>query len=315
MEFIRGLYNLKPRHRGCVASIGNYDGVHLGHQAVVGQLAEQRSRHGASATIITFEPQPQEYFSPEHAPPRLMRLRDKVEALGQYGVDRILCLRFNRKLSELTAEAFVEQILVHGLGVKSMTVGDDFRFGKDRRGDFAMLERAGRTHGFEVVHTRTYDLDGGRVSSTRVRDALAAGDLDTVQRLLGRRFHICGRIAHGDQRGREWGFPTANVYLGRLRPPVVGVFAVEVHGLTPGPLPGAAYLGTRPTMAGTYPLLEVYLFDFHRQVYGSRVFVEFVSKIRGDQHFSSVDELREQISSDVGMVRSYFASRQSELKV
>ena len=307
MELIRGLHNLRPPHRGGVASIGNYDGVHLGHQSVIEQLAEQRVEHNLPSAIITFEPQPQEYFAPNDAPSRLMSLRDKVETLSFYGVDRVLCLRFDRKLAELAPESFIQKILVDGLVIKSLVVGDDFRFGKDRRGDFSMLQQAGRRHGFDVIHTRTFDLDGMRVSSTRVRGALETGELDLVERLLGRRFHISGRVVRGDRRGRQWGFPTANVYLQRLHPPLIGVFAVEVYGLAPRSQPGAAYVGSRPTIAGTHPLLEVHLFDFHRDIYGKHIRVEFVSKIRGDQNFASVDALREQITRDVAVAKTLVA--------
>ncbi|MEJ2346388.1 MAG: bifunctional riboflavin kinase/FAD synthetase, partial [Gammaproteobacteria bacterium] len=220
MELIRGLHNLRARHRGCVATIGNFDGIHLGHQAVLGQLAQQAGELGVPSLVVTFEPQPQEFFAPESAPPRLTRLREKLIALRRYAVDRVLCVRFNREFAAMSAETFIQRVLVDQLDVRYLVVGDDFRFGRERAGNFAMLQEAGARHGFPVVNMHTFMVDGERVSSTRIRTALAAGDLDTAAKLLGRDYRMWGRVAHGDKRGRGIGFPTANIHLHRRATPV-----------------------------------------------------------------------------------------------
>ena len=307
MQIIRGLYNLKPHHQGCVATIGNFDGVHLGHQAVLGQLAERANELGLPLTVVTFEPQPQEYFCPDQSPPRLTRLREKVQALRRYAVDRLLVLRFDRAFSQQSPEAFIQNLLVNGLGVKYLVVGDDFRFGKDRAGDFAMLQAAGCEHGFEVVHMHTFVLDGERVSSTRVRLALAAGDLNGAEKLLGRVYRMSGRVAHGDKKGRDIGFPTANIHLHRMATPLRGVFAVELYGVSGEPLPGVANLGTRPTVDGLRTLLEVHLFDFEGDLYGAQVHVEFLHKLRDERRFASFDELKAQIALDAQEARALFS--------
>jgi len=207
MELIRGSINLRPEHHGCVATIGNYDGVHLGHQAVLETLRGQSADLGLPSTVIVFEPQPQEYFMGDKAPARLTRFREKVSALARYGADRVLVLRFNQRFRELAAQRFVDELLVSGLGVKSLVVGDDFRFGKERAGDFDMLKQAGERHGFAVSSMPTVVRDGRRVSSTRVRDELAAGNMENAARLLGRAYTMSGRVAHGDKRGAPSAFP------------------------------------------------------------------------------------------------------------
>ena len=308
MHIIRNLQNLKPLHHGCVATIGNFDGVHLGHQAVLGQLAEKADERGLPLTVVTFEPQPQEFFRPEQAPPRLTRFREKVQALRRYAVDRVLVLRFDERFSRLSPGAFIRDLLVDGLGVRYLVIGDDFRFGKDRAGDFAMLQAAGRTHGFEVVNMHTFALDGVRVSSTRVRAALAEGDLNAAEKLLGRVYRMSGRVAHGDKRGRTIGFPTANIHLHRINTPLRGVFAVELFGVTGEPLPGVANLGTRPTVDGMRTLLEVHLLDFDGDLYGRHVHVDFLHRLRDERRFDSFDALKAQILSDVEQARAYFRS-------
>lgn len=307
MQIIRGTYNLKPEHHGCVATIGNFDGVHLGHQAVLGQLAEQAEKLCLPLTVVTFEPQPQEYFQPDQAPPRLTRFREKVQALRRYAVDRVVALRFNRAFSQQSPEAFIRHLLVDGLGVKYLVIGDDFRFGKDRAGDFAQLQAAGRRHGFEVVNMHTFVLDGERVSSTRVRSALAAGDLNAAEKLLGRIYRMSGRVAHGDKKGRTIGFPTANIHLHRINTPLRGVFAVQLFGLEGEPLCGVANLGTRPTVGGMKTLLEVHLFDFEGDIYGRHVHVNFLHRLRDERRFDSFDALRAQIQCDVDQARHFFA--------
>ncbi|SCZ51645.1 bifunctional riboflavin kinase/FAD synthetase [Thiohalomonas denitrificans] len=309
MELIRGLHTLKPRHRGSVATIGNFDGVHLGHQAVLGQLAEKGAELCLPTVVITFEPLSREYFAPESAPPRLTRFREKVKALRRYSVDRMLVLPFNRKLAGLSAEAFIRQVLVEGLGVRYLVVGDDFHFGAGREGDFAMLQKAGRDYGFDVVNMHTLSLNGERVSSTRIREALQNGHLEIAEQLLGRPYRMCGRVVHGDQRGRSIGFPTANIRMHRIVAPVDGVFAVEMFGVKGEPLPGVANVGKRPTVDGTRSLLEVHLFDFSGDLYGRHVQVDFLKRIRPEKRFESFEALKQQIEKDSSEARRFFEKR------
>ena len=307
MELIRGLHNLRDRHRGCVATIGNFDGVHLGHQAVLGQLADHADTLNLPLTVVAFEPQPQEFFAPDKAPPRLTKMREKVKALRRFSVDRTLLLPFNQELSQMSPEAFVQRLLVDGLGVKYLVVGDDFRFGAGRKGDFALLQALGRQHGFQVAHMHTFLIGGERVSSTRIRGLLGEGNLEGAQQLLGRPYRMCGRVAHGDKRGRTIGFPTANIFLHRIATPLTGVYAIEMFGLDEEPVKGIANLGTRPTVDGLKTLLEVHLFDFDQQIYGRHVQVDFLHKIREERKFPSFEDLKNQILTDVEEARSYFA--------
>jgi riboflavin kinase/FMN adenylyltransferase len=297
---------------GCVASIGNFDGIHLGHRAVIETLAEAGRRLGLPTCVVLFEPQPREYFAPNEAPPRLMRLREKLDRLAELPVDWVLRLRFNRTLADLPAEDFINDILIEKLGVKYLVVGDDFRFGRNRRGDFAMLQAFGQSKGFEVVDTPSVLMDGERVSSTLIREALAAGDLDRAARLLGRPYLVCGRIVHGAKRGRTLGFPTANVLMRRKNTPVQGVFAVTMTGIGEQPLPGIANVGIRPTVAGERTvILETFLFDFSGDIYGRQVEVIFHRKLRDERRFEGLPELRAQIEKDVAAARDYFTGLRS----
>jgi riboflavin kinase/FMN adenylyltransferase len=309
MELVRGLHNLRPRHRGCVATIGNFDGVHRGHQAVFEQLSHTARAQQLPLTVITFEPQPREFFAPAAAPSRLTRLREKLQAMLACGIDRVVCLRFDAGLAGLPPADFIRAILVEGLDVRYLVVGDDFRFGRDRAGNFALLEQAGTQQGFPVVTMQTFDVGGSRVSSTRIRAALEAGDLETAASLLGRPYGMCGRVAHGDKRGRTIGYPTANIHLHRILAPVAGVFAVEMHGLPGAPLPGIANIGSRPTVGGTRSQLEVHLFDIDRDIYGCHVEVSFLYKIREEQRFETLGALQAQIQQDTEQAQSWFASR------
>ena len=309
MELIRGLHNLRKRHHGCVATIGNYDGIHLGHQAVIGQLADEAARLGLPAVVITFEPQPMEYFVPDKVPARLTRFREKIEALRRFAVERVLCLNFNRRLAAMSAADFVQRILVDGLGIKYLVVGDDFRFGKDRGGDFQTLIDAGQQHGFQVVNMHTFAIEGERVSSTRVRQAMQAGNIQLAEQLLGRDYRMSGRVVHGEKLGRQLGYPTANIFLHRKASPLHGIFVVEVYGLEGEPLPGVASLGTRPTVDGKRVLLEVYLLDFDRDIYGKHIQVSFLHKLRDEKKFESLEVLKEWIADDVRQTREYFANR------
>jgi len=304
MEFIRNLSQLRPHHHGCVATIGNFDGVHLGHQTVLQQLATKAKALQLPTLVIIFEPQPQEFFA--KAPPRLTRLREKLMAMRHFGVDKVFCLHFNKKFAALSAEAFIQEILIDGLGVQHLVVGDDFRFGKKRQGNFTMLQQAGKQKGFTVESQHTFILGNERVSSTRVRQALMQGKLSTASQLLGRPYSMYGRVRHGQKMGRTIGFPTANIYLHREVSPLNGVFAVTLHGVTEKPLAGVANLGTRPTVDGERFLLEVHLFDFDKTIYGHYVEVEFVRKIRDERHFASFDALKAQIKNDVESAKAVF---------
>jgi riboflavin kinase/FMN adenylyltransferase len=306
MELVRGLHNLRPEHRECAATIGSFDGIHLGHQAVLTQLAAQGRERRLPVTLITFEPQPREYFMPEEAPPRLTRFREKLEVLQHCGVDRVVCLRFNTYLASLTADEFIRRIMLDGLAVKYLVVGDDFRFGKGRIGDYALLEQVGKTHGFPVVTMPTFNVGNHRVSSTRIRVALNEGDFSSAEDLLGRPYWMSGRVAHGDKRGRTIGFPTANIFLHRNAVPVDGVFAVEMCGIDDRPIPGVANVGTRPTVDGSRALLEVHLFDFDRDIYGRHVQVSFLKKLRPERKFESFELLKRQIELDAEQARAFF---------
>lgn len=308
MRVIRGLHNLRPEHRGTVATIGNFDGVHLGHQAVFRELLAEGRRLGLLSTVITFEPQPMEYFAPDKAPSRLTRLREKLGAIRDAGIEQVLLLEFGPRLAAMGAQEFIDSLLVDKLAVRHLYVGDDFRFGKGRSGDIGMLREAGDLHGFTVDSMNTLAVAGERVSSTRIRAALGEGDLADAERCLGRPYSICGRVAHGDKRGRTIGFPTLNVNLHRRVSPLRGVYAVRVSGVESAPLAGVANIGTRPTVTGdTRYLLEVHLFDFAREIYGAHVTVEFVARIREERKFPSFDALRARIEQDVIEARSLLA--------
>ncbi len=313
MELIRGLHNLRPQHHGCVATIGNFDGVHLGHQHVLEQLAEKATQFGCPSTVITFEPQPLEYFAGEAAPARLMRLRDKVRALQRYNVARILSLRFNQALAEMPYQEFIDRVLVKGLGVRYLVVGDDFRFGKDRQGTFTHLVEAGKKHQFEVVNTPTFNIathiDSGRVSSTRIRAALESGQFEQAEKLLGHHYKMTGRVAHGEKLGRELGFPTANIHVHRKVTPLHGIYVVTVTGLKAQPVEGVASIGTRPAVNGKKVILEVFLFDFDESIYGEQLEVNFLKKLRDELPFDSLEALKEQIAIDVEQAKQFFGNK------
>lgn len=307
MRIIRGLHNLHTAHQGGAVTIGNFDGLHRGHQAVLQKLDRHAAAQKLVTSVVTFEPTPQEYFSPATAPARLQRLRDKLALLQTLGVDQVLCMRFDRQLAGLTATDFVQRILINGLDVRYLVVGDDFRFGKGREGDFAFLQKAGRKHGFDVAGTVTCTECNERVSSTRIREALAAGEFEIASRLLGRPYRVCGRVAPGQQRGRSIGFHTANIHLHRVVSPVSGVFSVKVYGIGDQPLKGVANIGTRPTVDGSYQVLEVHLFDFDADIYGRHLNVEFCSKLRDERKFDSFDLLKQQIQLDAEQARQFFS--------
>ncbi|TVZ38366.1 riboflavin kinase/FMN adenylyltransferase [Alteromonadaceae bacterium 2753L.S.0a.02] len=309
-EFIHGLQNLLARHHGCVATIGSFDGVHRGHQQVIAQLKQFADEHQVPSLVMVFEPQPFEYFSREKAPARLMRLRDKVQTLFKHGVDRVLCLRFNRSLRNLSAAQFVDLVLVRKLGVKHLVIGDDFRFGCDRQGDYTMLQAAGERYRFGVCDTKTVLFESERISSTRIRGLLQNDDFTQAAVLLGTEYTVNGRVIYGKQLGRSLGFPTANVHLGRYRAAVQGVFAVEVDiaGVQQA-IAAVANIGVRPTVSGgREPLLEVHLLNFRGDLYGQCISVRFKQKLRREMRFESLDALQTQIQRDVEAANRWFAA-------
>jgi riboflavin kinase/FMN adenylyltransferase len=313
MELIRGLHNLRPRHHGCVATIGAFDGVHLGHQAVIRHLLEKAEELALPSLIIVFEPLPREYFSPLKAPARLMSFWEKCRALEALGVDRLLRIRFNEQFRGMSAQQFVDDIFVAGLGVRYVVLGDDFRFGAGRQGDIEFIREQGERYGFEAGSTPTFTVDGDRVSSTRIREALEAADFAKAEALLGRPYSISGRVIFGRQLGRSLGTPTANLELRRLRAPLSGVYAVEVSGGELGRVPGVANVGVRPTVDDSIRAnLEVHILDREVQLYGQHIEVIFRGKLREEQKFGSVEELQENIARDIEQTRAWFSqNRQS----
>lgn len=308
MQLFRTIAAQAPHSR--VLAIGNFDGLHLGHRALLERLNEEARRLGLPSAVMSFEPHPRELFAPEQAPARLTSLREKLALLEACGVEEVFLLHFCRKLADLSAEEFIDRVLVQGLGVRHLLIGDDFRFGRGRTGDFGMLQVAGQRHGFSVEAMHTIEIEGERVSSSAVRDVLAAGDLEHAARLLGRPYSIAGRVVHGSKLGHRLGFPTANVQLKRKRVAVFGVFAATVSGVDKRFLPGAASLGVRPTLGqGLRPQLEVHLLDFDRQIYGAHVTVHFLHKLRDEAKYDSLEALRAQIARDVQATQDYFAGK------
>ncbi|MCQ8104294.1 bifunctional riboflavin kinase/FAD synthetase [Methylomonas sp. SURF-2] len=308
MRLIRGLQHLEPLRDGCVLTIGNFDGLHLGHRRVIERVAAHGKRLGLPTVAMVFEPQPLEYFLGDHAPSRLTRLREKVIQFAKLPIDELLVLPFNRALADCDAEQFIQDILLSKLNIKHLVIGDDFHFGKARRGNFALLQHRGQEYGFAVESTDSFELEGLRVSSTVIRDALGEGDLAQAKSLLGRDYSVCGRVAHGDKRGRELGFPTANLRMFRKNTPLVGVFAVTMTGLDGGELYGVANLGNRPTVdGGATAVLETHLFNFNRDIYGRYVEVHFKARLRDEVRFESLTALRAQIAHDVSEAQAFFA--------
>ncbi|BCV41758.1 bifunctional riboflavin kinase/FAD synthetase [Shewanella algae] len=308
MELIRGIHNILPAHRGCVLTIGNFDGVHRGHAEVIANLVKKARHFGLPATLMTFEPQPQELFRGQDAPARLSLLRDKVKLLAELGIDRLVCVNFNQKFAQMPAKEFVEELLVRKLGVKYLVVGDDFCFGRARQGNFELLRSAGEQHGFAVVSTQSFLVGDHRVSSTMVRDALAKGNLEQARRLLGHLYTLSGKVAHGKKLGRTLGFPTANIAMKRKVVPVRGVFAVRLWWDGSEQYDGVANVGFRPTVQGQNCQLEVHLFDFEGDLYGRKVEVELVAKIRDEKPFESLEALKKQIMNDADEARALLSN-------
>ena len=307
MQLIRGFYNL-PNHsvltNGCVLSIGNFDGVHLGHQQILARLINKSTELGLPSVVMLFEPQPREFFAKKvddltacNVPARLMRLRDKLKYLEKSGIDFVLCVRFSERFAKLTAEEFIQDLLVKQLKVRYLSVGDDFRFGAKRAGDYHTLQEAGKTFDFTVEESHTHSFEQDRISSSLIRELLQKDKLALVEKLLGKPYSIAGRVAHGNKLGRTIGFPTANIMLNRLVVPIHGVYIVSVETKT-GTYQGIANVGNRPTINGTKPLLEVHIFDFNRSIYGEAIEVRFIKKLRNEVKFSNFEALKQQIEKD-----------------
>ena len=308
MELIRGRHNLRPHHRGCAVTIGAFDGVHLGHQSVLTHLRQQAVALRVPTTVVTFEPLPREYLRPLEAPPRITTLRDKWPLLAECGVDRVLCLPFSEPLRQLSAREFVEEVFVSGLGVRYLAFGDDFRFGNRREGDLDYVRALADEFGYAVAPTPTLELGGDRVSSTRIRAALAEADFELAARLLGRPFELAGRVLHGQKLGRQLDAPTANIALHRIRSPLQGVYAVRVCGGGLDEAPGVANVGVKPTIGESLEAtLEVHVLEGSPDLYGERLTVRFRHKLRDEQKFPSLDALKAGIAADKANARTWLA--------
>lgn len=315
MQLIRGFHNLANRpefSKGCVLSIGNFDGVHFGHQNILARLIDKGLELDLPSVVMIFEPQPREFFAKKNGnptacntPARLMRLRDKLKYLEEAGVDFVLCVRFSEKFAQISAEDFIANLLVKRLKVRYLSVGDDFRFGVKRAGNFETLRNAGLKYRFAVEESQTHSFEEDRISSSLIREALQKDDLVLVEKLLGKHYSIAGRVAHGNKLGRTIGFPTANIMLNRLVTPIQGVFAVIVT-TKDGKFNGIANVGNRPTINGTKPLLEVHIFDFNRSIYGEAIEVSFVKKIRNEVKFENFAALKAQIRKDKAQAVEFF---------
>lgn len=311
MKVYRGLPNDDAR-TPCALAIGNFDGVHRGHQAMLARMGEAAACLKLSASVMTFEPHPREYFAnlagdPNKAPTRIANLRDKLQALANAGVDRVIVEHFNASFAAMTPEEFIERILVKGMHVKWLIVGEDFRFGSRRAGDLALLMEAGKRYGFEVEALPTVLNAGTRISSSAVREALACGDFAQVKQMLGHPYTISGRVIHGQKLGRNIGFPTLNLRIAHKRPALSGIFVVQVHGLADQPLPGVASLGIRPTVDDSgRVLLETHVFDFNQSCYGKLVRVEFLKKLRDEEKYDNLPALAAAIARDAEQARAYF---------
>ncbi len=307
MQIFRGIP--RPAHRSpCALTVGNFDGVHRGHQALLRRVVDAARQRGLKSAVMTFEPHPREFFTPGAAPARISNLRDKLRALGVAGIERVFIQHFNRRFAQLSATDFVDRVLIAGCDVRWLLVGDDFRFGAKRAGDNALLQQYAAKGAFTLEQMPTFDEGGERISSTAVRAALAAGDLARAERLLGRPYAISGHVLHGKKLGRSMGFPTLNLRIAHAHPAVHGIFAVKVHGVGKLPIPGVASIGLRPSVdsQGRW-LLEVHVFDFARDVYGNLVSIEFVKKLREEHKYDTLDALAAAIRRDADEARAVFS--------
>jgi len=294
--------------KGSVATIGAYDGIHLGHQELLEKVQRVARSRNLPSVVMSFEPTPREFFLSERPPARLMRFREKFESLSATGIDIFYCPRFDTSMKNIAADTFIRQILIHALNIEHLVIGDDFRFAAQRVGDIKMLVRAGDALGFTVEQVTSVLENHERVSSTAIREALWEGDLSRARQLLGRDYRMSGRVIVGNRIGRSLGYPTANVNLNRRQSPVMGIFAVRVSGAGWGPLDAGASVGTRPTFAGTKPLLEVHVFDFHKDIYGEYIHVDFIARLRSEEKFDDVARLIEQMDLDSARAREILAA-------
>lgn len=306
MQLIRTIDSHKSKSTGAVATIGNFDGVHLGHQVVINKINQQSKQLNLPSMVITFEPSAKEFFLNQNAPARLTHFREKFSLLDDFGIDQLVCLKFNRALANMPAELFIKNILVDTLRIKHLTVGDNFRFGRDRKGDFTLLKQFADELGYQVEDTESFTADGKRVSSTIIREHLNNGDLDKAKTLLGRDYSMSGHVIHGDKKGRTIGFPTANIPVRRINCAVSGVFAVKISMADGSEYNGVANIGHRPTVGGTRTQLEVHIFQLSKDIYGEFVNVIFCKKIRDEKKFASFEELKQQIEQDSQSAQDFF---------
>jgi riboflavin kinase/FMN adenylyltransferase len=308
MQLYRYLSSLrKTPERAHAVTIGAYDGIHLGHRAILRELKHQAQSEGLPVLVLSFEPMPREFFAPENPPARLTRFREKFECLDDCGIDALFCPSF-ASVRNMTPEEFIRKLLIDGLATRQIVVGEDFRFAAERLGDIDDLRRAGRKHGFSVTAVPAVYRQGCRISSTEIRLALGAGDLDTARGMLGRDYSMSGRVVRGLGLGKELGFPTANVSLSRRQTPVDGIFAARVTGLRDGPLDGVASIGTRPTVGGEKPLLEVFIFDFDKMIYGEYITVHFIERLREERTYADLESMVVQMHKDVSAARAALAA-------
>lgn len=314
MKVFRGLPNAEAR-RPCALTIGNFDGVHQGHRTLLAHLTKAAKRLHLEAAVMTFEPHPREFFAQlsgdeSRAPTRIANLRDKLQSLSEAGIDRVIVEHFNARFAALSPAAFIQNILVEGLQVKWLIVGDDFRFGSKRAGDFSLLVEAGKRLGFEVSSLDSVQHDNQRISSSAIRTALQNSDFEQARDLLGHPYSISGRVLHGQKLGRTLGFPTLNLRIAHKRPALSGIFVVQVHGLGPSPLPAVASLGVRPTVEDNgRVLLEVHLFDYNAHCYGKLIQVEFLQKLRDEEKYDDLTKLTDAIAADAKAARHFFQHR------
>ncbi len=309
MELIRDLHNLREQHRGCAVTIGNFDGVHIGHQHLIKKVCDHADSAALRASVVSFEPLPVEFFvAEEKRPHRLAGVREKIIRLAAHPLDQLLLLRFNRQLANSTADQFIRQVLIDGLNTKYLLIGDDFHFGKDRQGTFATLQTASQQYGFELQQADTLSYGNSRVSSTRIRKLLIDGNLHSAAELLGTDYSIEGRVEFGAQLGRTIGFPTANIQLKNHNPPLRGVFAVAVTGYGNRILNGIANVGVKPTVKGVRLSLEVHVLDFEADLYQQRLRVHFLHKLRDEKKFAGLDDLKAAIATDEQNARQWFES-------
>jgi riboflavin kinase/FMN adenylyltransferase len=307
LELVRGLHNVRAQHRGCVLTIGAFDGVHLGHQEMLRVLCARAREYALPAVVLSFEPTPREFFARGAPPARLTRFREKVEALRSCGIDRFICLRFNETMRAMTRSTFIDEVLVGALGTRHIIVGHDFRFARDHDGSVTTLREYGPKCGFGVTEVPPFEIDGERVSSSLIRSALEVGDMQRARKLLGGPYYMIGKVVHGAKLGRKLGFPTANLRLHRRATPVAGVFAIRVSGCGLDQAPGVASLGTRPAVNGTELLLEAHIFDFAGDLYRQYLRIDFIERLRDELWFPNVGDLVAQMHQDANRAREILA--------